>query len=51
MPDDAQFSLLEFVKDDILRLLWLLLLFGGVSQVLFSHVWLGLVLALFLFLF
>jgi len=50
MPDDAQFSLLEFVKDDILRLLWLLLLFGGVSQVLFSHVWLGLLLALFLFL-
>lgn len=50
MPDDSQFSLLEFVKDDILRLLWLLLLLGGVSQVLFSHVWLGIVVALLLFL-
>lgn len=50
MSDDQQLSLLEFVKDDILRLLWLLLLFGSVSQVLFAHVWLGIVLALLLFL-
>lgn len=50
MPDDPQFSLLEFVKADVLRLVWLLLLFGVLSHVLFEHVWLGLLLAVLLFL-
>lgn len=50
MPNNPQLSLLEFVKDDIIRLLWLLLLFAVVSHVLFAHVWIGLVLALLLFL-
>ena len=50
MPEDSQLSLLEFVKDDIMRLSWLLLLCAVVSQVLLAQVWFGLILALLLFL-
>lgn len=50
MPDDSQLSLLEFVQDDIVRLFWLLLLFSVVSQVLLAQIWIGLILALLLFL-